>query len=828
MKEPRIVRVSIFASASLDEARLAVMDLLVQLNRTFVPRGVEFALADTSDDVTGEDLAVALYWRDFGNLPQLKFETAYESLKAGGTPTKIYVFFRESAEELDEAMRAFKDSFASKYGHFYCHFEHVDSVRFQLATQCLAYLPNRVDSLISLDEGGKVSLLGEHIADIENLPFAKLNSKRKSLKRQIAAAENEVRDLEEESTSEPDDEDLKDSLREARVKRHDLKEELKQYDGFLFSTALFFAKESAKEMDERVQKARELFEQGKVQAANKILDLPEMIERANRNLELLDRHREMCIQDFQAFFVKVWIVLSDYSLTIPVRVRQACEAYDNSIRIAREIGLGAENLAPVVFCYAVLLKCQNQFKESAVLYEESLTLYRNLAAEHPDVYESYVASCLVDLALLCQVRSRFDEAASMYCKALASYRNLAAANPEGFTGDVAGTLSNIAGLHQLLNRFDDAEEENDEALELFRKLAVSNPYIYEGKLARMLGNVALFHQTVKRFDDAESEYVEALALCRKLTAMKHEEYEEDLARTLVNFAGLHQLKHSEEAETEYGEALALYRKLAAKNPDAYEGDMARTLVSLAEFHRKTLRPEVLAIAEAEYDEALKVFRKLASANPDVYEVDIANTLGNLAILHQILKRYDDAENEYNESLDLHCKLVALSPDVYGEDKARTLVNLALFHQAQKRFDKAESEYGEALVSYRKLAAMNPGAYEDDKARTLVNLAMLHQTQKRFDEAESEYCEALDLLQRLMSTAPELYESAVAMTQCLLIGTLDGLSGRENDATALAKEALVLCRKCEDRMPGQFTKEISLLGERLQDDDKMVQDFEKKG
>ncbi len=44
-----------------------------------------------------------------------------------------------ASASLDEAMRAFKDSFASKYGHFYCHFEHVDSVRSQLATQCLAF-----------------------------------------------------------------------------------------------------------------------------------------------------------------------------------------------------------------------------------------------------------------------------------------------------------------------------------------------------------------------------------------------------------------------------------------------------------------------------------------------------------------------------------------------------------------------------------------------------------------------------------------------------------------------------------------------------------------
>lgn len=46
------IRESAFASASLDEARLAVTDLHVQLNRTFVPRGVEFVLADLLDDAS--------------------------------------------------------------------------------------------------------------------------------------------------------------------------------------------------------------------------------------------------------------------------------------------------------------------------------------------------------------------------------------------------------------------------------------------------------------------------------------------------------------------------------------------------------------------------------------------------------------------------------------------------------------------------------------------------------------------------------------------------------------------------------------------------------
>ena len=137
----KTIRVFVSVSDDLGEVRMVVQDLLLQLNRHFLPRGVEFVPTLPAEGPTDGDLALALYWKDFGDLPKADFEKAYESFKATKAP-KIYVFFKEPDEGITEALKAFRDSFAEKYGHFYCHFANVDSVKFQLAVQSLNLLPD--------------------------------------------------------------------------------------------------------------------------------------------------------------------------------------------------------------------------------------------------------------------------------------------------------------------------------------------------------------------------------------------------------------------------------------------------------------------------------------------------------------------------------------------------------------------------------------------------------------------------------------------------------------------------------------------------------------
>ena len=530
----KTIRVFVSASEDLGEVRLAVMDLLVQLNRFFKTRSIEFVTMLPTEGPADGDFAVALYWKDFGSLPQTGFERAYEAFKEKNTP-KIYVFFKDPDAGITEALKAFKDSFGDRYGHFFCHFETVDSVKFQLTAQNLSLLPGAEIKDEFKVENGEVLLGGKTVAKLENIPFAKLNAKRKSLKRQIAAAEEEVVALEADAAESPEDADMAESWREARKKRHDLKEELKQYDGFLVGAAVFFAKASAEEMDERVRKARELFEQGKVQAANHVLDLAELCASADRNLAAFKAQREVCEKDIQALLAKAEMVLVDDSMPMTARVDEACMAYEKAISTAKRIRWDDEKTAGVLFDYARLMQKQNRFQSGGKLYAEVLAIRRRLASVNAEAYEP----------------------------------------------DVAMTLNNLAVLHSDTQRLEEAEREYTEALEIRRRLALGNPDVYEPGVATTLNNLGILHSDTQRLEEAEREYTEALEIYRRLAAGSPEAYEPDVAMTLCNWALMkRKTGHEEDAQRLAELGLEIYRKCEERNPAGY-GDKMKWARSIA-------------------------------------------------------------------------------------------------------------------------------------------------------------------------------------------------------------------------------------------------------
>lgn len=808
MNKPTTIKVNVYASSNLDEAKLAVMDLLVQLNHSFVPRGVEFVLANDTND---ESLAIVLYWRDFGDLPLPEFEAAYESLKTGGNPTKIYVFFREGADELDKAMRAFKDSFATRYGHFYCHFEHLDSVRFQLATQCLSYLPARADDLIKLNDDGKVSLLGHHIADMENLPFAKMNSKRKSLKRQIEAAEEEVATLESEAEGSPEDADLKDSLREARKRRHDLKEELKQYEGFLFCVAVDLAKKIGAETGDRVREAWQLFLQGKAQEANRLLDRTELEAQRDWNRRLRDTLKKGSEKIILSFLAKAKLVLADESLTVPERVDEACLNYDDAIAEAREIHWKDESLAEVMYDYAELLHSQRRFQQSALLFNEVVEIRRRLADENPIVGEPHLAGALNNLAVSRLAVAHNDmqqreRAEKEYVEAIDIYRRHATTNPGAYEQSLAGVLNNLANLHSIAHQLEKAEWEYAEALNIRRRIAVENPEAHEFDLAGTLNDIANFHSDIQQQELAEKEYTEALGIYRRFATTNHEAaHMRNLARTLYNLANLHSgaCQH-ETAEKEYVEAIGIYRRLVIFNPEAYEQSLADSLNNLGKVHAVTHQREW---AEKEYVEAIEIYSRLVTMNPIPNAQNLAGVVNNLAVLHSDMLRIEDAEREYSFALGLFRGLAPINPKAYEPYVAMTLNNLAELHGDTQRLGEAEREYCEALQIFRR---WRPQIKETDIAKILGALAVLHRDTQQFEKSETEFGEALGIYCKLCTCDLNRYEPYVAATLLGLTTLYKALPRREKDMIACAKEALSVCLKCDARRPGQFAGSIKTL------------------
>ena len=748
----KTIRFSVFVDDNLGDARLAVQDLLAQLNRFFKPRGIEFMAMLPTEDPADSDLAVALYWKDFGSLPQSGFERAYEAFKEKKTP-KIYVFFKEPDPGITEALGKFKDSFAAKYGHFYCHFETVDSIKFQLVAQSLSML-SETEVRNSIHLNGNGILLGdEPVASLENLPFAKLNTYRQSLRRQLSNLETELSNLEGASKVDPNDEDAKDSLEEALAKRRALCKELQQYDGFLFSTALFFARESTKEMDDRVRKARQLFESGQTKEANNLLDLPEMIKKDQRDSKLFEQARQTRINNIQAFKAKAIIVMTDDSISTAERFEQAIKALHNAILIAVDIHIAKDELGELVGTHAHVLYLANHRSAGIAKYAEAIAIYRDLASLDSVKYGRVLVSLLNNVAAIHHQVQEWEKSVSEYKEALDLIDQFGRDVPDGLAFEKAGILNNLAIIHYEHRNFGDSVKCYSEAMEIFEKLYSSDEKKFRVKIAQILNNLGNLHGAIGQVKEAEFDYRKALVYYGVDELLDSVEGFVGKGETYVNLADLHRKIHKiSEAENEANSGLALLRRLAERDPVRFGQK-----VSIALNHLGMILSESgkFGQAESEYLEALSMERRFSKENPAVHMPNVGMILNNLGNIYLKTSRVEKADRAFAESLNVFKELAIANPDVYRPRLASALHNNAVFHVGVNRKDIAEREYAEALSIRRELCKKNLLTYGIDLKNTLENLAGLHFGMKQTKTAADEFEEALDILRKLSTANPSL-------------------------------------------------------------------------
>ena len=607
----KTIKVFIASSEELRLERLEFTDMIQHLNRILKPRGVEiepvkWEYLDASmgplhkqEEYNRElktcELCLVLYWTRFGDYTKSEFDTAYSELCAGRNPQKLYVYFKD-ADEITSELRAFKESFDTRYGHFFCRFENVDTMKLNFLLQFEAYQNQSSEAMLQVRDS-QVEVDGQPFVKLKDIPFAGNNPEYLQLLKQIEATQARVLKY-------PDDRDFQQEL-------HDLQERRKAMESSLLDTAKLITRLSSTTTSARLAEAMRLFEAGDNKGANAILNLDEITQDAEANAARLDAVREIESETLKALESNI----EEYQLKIKTLqnamesgwVAEVIAVYDKAVAVARN-RIAPEKVAKLLREYADFLQKNKQYHLVGTLYEEALVICRTLAVQNPETFESDVADTLNNLALLHKNTQRFDQAEKEYTEALEIRRRLAQKNPEAFESDVAMTLNNLAILHADTQRLDLAEKEYIEALEIYRQLAQKNPEAFESYVAGTLNNLAILHQNTQRLDLAEKEY---------------------------------------------NEVLEIYRRLARKNPEAFESDVALTLNNLAILHTDTRR---LDLAEKEFIEALEIRRRLARENPEAFESDVALTLNNLAILHQNTQRLDSAMEELEEALAIYNRM----------------------------------------------------------------------------------------------------------------------------------------------------------------------------
>ena len=288
----QITRIILSADKSLRQERMELADLVENLNHSLENRDAKILMLvwDTSeakkDDfkekLSNADICLTLYYDTFDASTQSDLDIAYQSLCDGKNPKKIYVYFKEG-ETIPRQLQEFRDSFPTKYGHFYCSFSNIDTLKADFLLQFMEYQSKNLGSNKMLEvNNGKVTIDGKEYVDLKNVPFAGNNEEYNLLLKSIKKTQKLL------AITDEDDPDYSDYAADLQ----DMKEKLSKMESSLWDTALMITRLSSTKCSERLKRAMDMFSAGDNKGAQAVLNEEEIERDVEHNLHLIQLGEE--------------------------------------------------------------------------------------------------------------------------------------------------------------------------------------------------------------------------------------------------------------------------------------------------------------------------------------------------------------------------------------------------------------------------------------------------------------------------------------------------------------------------------------------------------
>ena len=699
----------IAASEEMHDEKLKFSSLIRHLNEVLRPRGIELECIKWNPETDGSieeykaklkecEMCLTLYWRDLAGNSEHELDTAYQELKDGNNPRNLYVFFKEPTEDLTDALRDFKANFVTKYGHFFCKFENVDTMNLHFVLQFEASqnrLKGQHDELVKVT-GGKV-IIGEYeIVNLDNIPFTALNKKYQQMQIELLEIEKQLAETQTQYMTNPKDLSLLNNLTEVNSKRKNIADEFEKFQNHLYDIALNFVKISEEDFSKRMQMARELFEKGNNVEADILFNPKEMMREDEIDRKVaneLHRKREKRIVEF---LQAAKFAIANTERPVFDRFTRACEEYECAIKIAKEIHYDADKFAEILCDYAFLLGDFNYINDSVNTYQEALNIFKKLSETNPALYLPHVADIMSNIACHLSTLGLFDKARENFLNTLSAYKKLAESQNIRYLPDVARTLCNLGLVQHHVGLIWEAEEKYKEALSIYKDLNRNSPNMYLSDLASALDSFATLQSDgFENYTEAINTYAKALEIERKLADSNPNEYLPDVVRTSFNIALLKtKLGFYDEAEKEFMYVIQKYAVCAKQHPYKYLPLFAKSISGVAELHNKLSH---YADAEYYFMSALHIFLEFPIQNPEQYLSDVCVNLQYLAKLQSHLHNYEMVKEVFKKALEGYRPMANKYPKAYLVDVTNIQISLSEMLLEQDCKEEAANSYWEALV-----------------------------------------------------------------------------------------------------------------------------------
>ena len=736
------IRIILSAAKSLQQEKLELADLVENLNHSLESRnanilmlvwdGSETEKNGFKDKISDTDLCLTLYYDTFDESTQSELETAYQSFCEGKNPKKIYVYFKEG-ETISEKLKAFRDSFPTKYGHFYCSFSNIDTLKADFLLQFMEYQSKNLSTSKMLEvNNGKIIVDGKEYVDLKNVPFAGNNEEYNLLLKSIKKTQKLL------AITDEDDPDYADYAADLQ----DMKEKLSKMESSLWDTALMITRLSTTKCSERLKRAMDLFTAGDNKGAQAVLNEEEIDKDIEHNLNLIklgEEGKKGLITNIEEIRLKIKTLDNDWEVD---DCEQIVSLYQKAISLGRNI-LDKDNYTDLLWDYAGFLDYQNLYTLADDINKECLALLRDFAQNGNEKAQYDLALFLNKIANIHLKEGLYDVAETELLESLTIRRALTKNNEKYYKPGLARCLEDCAILKTETNNFNEALSYIEEALKYRKDSYTKEEFTNsDSKYAHCLGSYGHVLSEMGRINDAINALNKSTDIYEHILMEKPEDADtlNDLAVYSDNLANLYtEIYKYEIAKEKCKRSLYIHEFLYKKQPNAYRPSYACNLLNIG----------VICHDMCAYEEALPyttkaccLFKKMEEMNPGTYIADVALCLMNRANTLCALSDFSQSEEDYSEALSIYKKLAERNDDIYLEYVAKCIIGHCQISNIRLDYSRSCEEYSEAVSIYRSLSQKHPNIYLPELAYTLSLLGWQRINTKEGDIAEKELKEAI--------------------------------------------------------------------------------------
>ncbi len=760
----QIIKIFLASSKELSNDRYAFVNFVRRLNKTYEKRGIRLDLFEWEDydaaynnrrkqdeyddQIRDSDMFLALFRTRVGKFTIEEFEVAVEEFHRTGKKPKNYVYIHDLLEgevETDELME-FKRRLSDEMGYYWIRYNNIDSLQLHFIIQLQQLVEgNYIDSLKV--ENGEVKFENMTIAQMDNLRFAAGNDDYQRMNKRLSELPGLIEKARLHVENYPNEEGFKDELQKLLNELNQLQKDFNERQQLLLNTALSISRLQGDSITDRMRRAIEAFEEGKVHEANIILDETEY--DANFNLidyrqskELTEQERQIVNYHIKELWLKTSSVMADVSIPIDERIKQSKDLYAQADKLANEVDYDKKKYSDLLKEYAQFLNKYGLYKDAEEVCLHKISIAEELyGKEHENTATSYN-----EIGMVYDNKGNYSKALKYYFKALAirekvlgtehhdtatSYNNIgmvyyaqgdygkaldyyfkALAIVEKVLGkehpDTATSYNNIGRVYALQGDYDKTLEYYYNALKIYEKaLGKEHP-----DTATSYNNIGRVYASQGDYDKALEYYYNALKIYEKALGAEHP----DTATSYNNIGRVYASQGDNDKALEYYyNALKIYEKtLGAEHPD--------TATSYNNIGRVYASQGDNVKALEYYFGALKIYEKvLGTEHPSS-----ATTYNNIGSVYA-------SQGEYDKALEYFLKALAITERVLGKEHPSTAIsynNVGSVYASQGDYDKAVEYYEKALTIREKVL----GKEHPDTIQTYNNIGLMYKEQGNYDQS----------------------------------------------------------------------------------------------